>query len=62
MYLERHMATIFKEKGKNAKQCKTKDQNFKIKYYEKLEEPKDLIEISLSRLSDYVEQAKMKHK
>jgi hypothetical protein len=31
------MDAIFKGRGKDGKQCKTKDQNLKIKYYEKAE-------------------------
>lgn len=36
--------------GRSVKQCKTKDQNFKVRQFNKSSDPIDLMEFSLKRL------------
>jgi hypothetical protein len=54
-YLEHHMQYEFgKTQGRNGRQCKTKDQNLKVIYFDKSPHPLDLIDLSLKRLISHI--------
>jgi hypothetical protein len=48
--------------GKSNRQCKTKDQNFKIRHYKRADEPIDLMDVALEKLIAYINKMKKTHK
>lgn len=53
--MEAHMAQIFgPDCSKSSKQCKTKDQNLKNRYYLKGAPRMDLLELSLQKLEEWM--------
>lgn len=50
-YIAAHMDSIFGAAGSKTKeQCKTKDQQLKVKYFNKAENPVDLLEFAIRNI------------
>ena len=48
------MDSVFQQKIKTSRQIKTKDQNLKKKYYNKMATRTDLLKLSHEKISDFV--------